>query len=147
MYVIYTATARQSETTLSRYRNHLHITSGRYRDIQVNYIILVIFNKSLSMAKAKAFRLFLVFFRAEVIGVWLSPYLYSLGFQGQVTTEIYILYLYYSKSNRRNNCVPFRSSRQGLMYMYYYIVAKFEPIITLPKIKSSINIIITGNSI
>ena len=47
-----------------------------------------IFNKSLSMAKAKAFRLFLVFFRAEVIGVWLSPYLYSLGFQGQVTTEI-----------------------------------------------------------
>ena len=48
-----------------------------------------IFNKSLSMAKAKAFRLFLVFFTADVIVFWLSPYLYSLyslGFQIQVTT-------------------------------------------------------------
>ena len=40
------------------------------------------------MAKAKDFRLLLVFFRADVIGVWLYPYLYSLGFQGQVTKEI-----------------------------------------------------------
>ena len=45
------------------------------------------------MAKAKAhkallIRLFLVFFRADAIGVWLSAYLYSIGFQGQVTMEI-----------------------------------------------------------